>query len=306
MRCGPPSGSAPAAARPPRGAGGSTLIAMSRPSLGPAPDRPLPCRRNREGPRPRRARGAPPPRGSSRPFGPGERVEPVRFMTRRPSAWPGRSSTRPGRKARRRRGLSSRQRYVPFLLPRSSTVAPSRPIPIRACRRDTDSSSIQTAASPVPSDQVLPRLERYLAPVPDQAVDEVPLVPRTCSAARARAAPWPGRHTRSGTPSEGSRGRRASSPSAARSSTTRSARFDSETWTSGQRRGADSTFETAAGRESDQQLEQRERLGRNRRRSLPPEHLSGVRVEDAIPERGASSVTSLPRSLRSSSLPAGS
>ena len=38
-------------------------------------------------------------------------------------------------------------RYVPFLLPRSSIVAPFGPIVIRACRRETDSSSIQTTAS---------------------------------------------------------------------------------------------------------------------------------------------------------------
>src|SRR5205814_8289164 len=36
--------------------------------------------------------------------------------------------------------------YVPFLLPRSSIVAPSSSTAIRACRRETDASSIQTTA----------------------------------------------------------------------------------------------------------------------------------------------------------------
>jgi len=38
-------------------------------------------------------------------------------------------------------------RYVPFLLPRSSRAAPSSPTTMRACRRETDSSSIQTTAA---------------------------------------------------------------------------------------------------------------------------------------------------------------
>ena len=65
-------------------------------------------------------------------------------------------------------------------------------------------------------------------------------------------------------------GRLASSPSAARSSTTRLARFASETWTSGQRRERMAAFETAFGTALDQQIEQRESLGRYRQRLSAP------------------------------------
>ena len=75
-----------------------------------------------------------------------ERVEPVRRTTRRLSvAGPILTASRSPSKTAPRIFLPAR--YVPFLLPRSWIVAPFGPIVIRACRRETDSSSIQTTAS---------------------------------------------------------------------------------------------------------------------------------------------------------------
>ena len=97
---------------------------LARRASSPAPGTPPPCRPRPEGRGSRRARAARRRQGSSLSLAPASNASSPSASRPATSAWPGRSSSRP---VGQRNGAADllAAKYVPFLLPRSSIVAPS-------------------------------------------------------------------------------------------------------------------------------------------------------------------------------------